>query len=74
MVESFYSILRDEIKRHIPVKTIRFKPRDKPGMTHEVRGLLKKARFLNHIAKNSGLDCDIIAHKEARKQAKKHGN
>lgn len=67
MVETFYVILRDEIKKHIPHKTITVRQRDKLGMTNEVRKMMNKGRYLNRIAKKSGLMSDILVHKEARK-------
>ena len=71
MVNCFYGILNTEINTCIPSATIRVRPKDKPGMTGEVRRLLNKARRLNRVAKLTGRDVDRKRHVLARTEAKK---
>ena len=70
MVDSFTSILKDEIANAIPSKTVVIRPKDKPGMTCLVRSLFRKCHRLHKIAlrtKNAG---DIENHRNARREAK----
>ena len=62
MVDCFYNILNNEIDQCIPSSTIRIRPRDKPGMTSEVRALLNKARRLNRVAKITARPEDKTRH------------
>ncbi len=54
----------------IPNKTIKIYPRDKPGMTHQVKQLFKTTRRLHRRAQRSKLPADIEKHKTARRKAK----
>ena len=71
MVTTFYLLLNKEIDICIPPFTVIIRPRDKPGMNAEVRGLLRRSQRLNRIAKRSGLVQDKLYHIQARRAAKK---
>ena len=52
-LNTVYRILSDELNAAIPPFTITSRPRDQPGMTHEVRLLFKKVHSLYRIAKKN---------------------
>jgi hypothetical protein len=70
MVDSFTTILRDEIVNAIPIKTVVIRPKDKPGMTCLVRRLFRKCHRLHKIAIRSKSAGDLENHRNARREAK----
>ena len=68
--DQYMRIVLDEIHECIPSREVLIRPRDKPGMTSEVRTLLRKCHRLHKIAQRSNSAGDIECHKLARKMAK----
>ena len=66
----FTSIIKDEIKNVVPIKTVLIRPNDKPGMTAHVRKLFRRCHRLHKIAMTTKSDVDIENHKQARRLAK----
>ena len=70
MVDSFTTILKDEIANAIPSKTVVIRPKDKPGMTCLVRSLFRKCHRLHKIAMQTKNAADLEKHRTARREAK----
>ena len=70
MVDSFTTILKDEIANAIPSKTVVIRPKDKPGMTCLVRSLFRKCHGLHKIAMQTKNAADLEKHRAARREAK----
>ncbi len=70
-VDVFYSILNEELSLILPLVSVVVRPGDKPGMTKEVRDLLKTAQRLHRQAKRTADSNDIETYKIALRLAKK---
>ena len=70
----YTKIVQDEISNCIPTKEVLIRPRDKPGMTTEVRRLFRCSHRLHKIAQRSRSNVDIEKHRDARRVAKKAWN
>ena len=71
VVYTFTKIIQDEIKNCIPTKEVLIRPRDKPGMTSEVRRLFRRCNRLHKISQRTKNVYDIENHRAARKIAKR---
>ena len=70
VVHTFNTILQDEISNCIPTFEVLIRPRDKPGMTAEVRRLYRICHRCHKIAQRTKDPIDIDKHREARRRAK----
>src|SRR6185436_15569453 len=59
MVDTFYSVLKDELNLYVPIVKVKVRGRDKPGMTSFVKSLLRKSRKLNRIGNLTNNISDI---------------
>ena len=70
-VHTFNILLLDEIDSIIPQRSVKIKPRDKVGMTSEIRKLFNRTHALHRLAKKTKNIVDIENHRNARRLAKK---
>ena len=70
LTENLTSLLLSMAETCIPTKTVTLRPRDKPGMTSEIRKMFKVARHLHKRAKRTANPVDIELFRNARREAK----
>ena len=69
-VEMLTDLIKQCCNNCIPNKTIKIYPRDKPGMTSQVKQLFKTARRLHKRAQRTNNQTDIQKHRDKRREAK----
>ena len=70
MVHIFNTVLNDEITNCIPTFEVLVRPRDKPGMTAEVKRLYRVCHRFHKISQKTRDPVHIERHREARRNAK----
>ena len=68
LAENFTNLLTELAETCIPTKTVKVRPRDKPGMTSEVRRLFNVAKRLHKKAKKNPIHMELF--RNARRDAK----